>query len=95
MNAILLESISREELKSLISDAVKNELSIQPKGKEQNDLLTRKEVRELLKISFPTLHEFTKTGKIKAYRLGGRVFYKKQEIVDSLTEVQALKYKRG
>lgn len=55
---------------------------------------TRKEVAKELKISLPTLNEFTKKGIIKAYRIGGRVLYSWDEIYKSLQEIKSLKYRR-
>ncbi len=42
--------------------------------------LSREETAKLLRITLVCLHNFTKQGKIPAYRLGGRVLYKRAEI---------------
>jgi len=42
--------------------------------------LTRTEVAKLLHISLPTLSDWTKTGRLKSYRIGSRVLYKREEI---------------
>lgn len=55
---------------------------------------TRKEVAKELKISLPTLNDFTKRGIIKAYRIGGRVLYRWEEIYKSLQEIKSQKYRR-
>ncbi|MCA0362536.1 MAG: helix-turn-helix domain-containing protein [Bacteroidetes bacterium] len=46
------------------------------------DLLTRKETAELLGINLSTLWSYTKTGKLKAYGLGNKVFYRYSEIMN-------------
>lgn len=56
---------------------------------------TRTEVAEELKISLPTLHELTKSGKLKAYRIGSRVLYRWDEVEESLNEIQSAKFKRN
>ena len=59
------------------------------KEKVQKDptvYLTRGEVCKQLQISLPTLHNYTKEGLIKSYRMGGKVRYKAQEIEQALTE---------
>ncbi|MGG5577146.1 helix-turn-helix domain-containing protein [Myroides sp. C15-4] len=61
---------------------------------ENNTLLTRQDVAQLLRISLPTLNTYTKDGKLKAYRIGGRVLYKKAEVESMLKEVTSTKYKR-
>lgn len=48
--------------------------------------LTRGEVAKQLQISLPTLHNYTKEGFIKSYRLGGKVRYKADEVETALTE---------
>jgi excisionase family DNA binding protein len=42
--------------------------------------LTRSVVAKLLHISLPTLSDWTKTGRLKSYRIGSRVLYKRDEI---------------
>ena len=55
-----------------------------PKASTSNgkDLLTRKETAELLGINLSTLWSYTKTGKLKAYGLGNKVFYRYSEILN-------------
>jgi excisionase family DNA binding protein len=49
------------------------------------ELYTRKEVSELFKCSLRTIYNWTKSGRLKAYGLGSRVFYKVDEVHASLT----------
>ncbi|WP_262884008.1 helix-turn-helix domain-containing protein [Muricauda hadalis] len=57
--------------------------------------MTRKETAKLLCISLPTLNDWTKTGIVKAHRIGNRVLYKEQEVLEALNEVRTLKTGRG
>ena len=61
---------------------------------EKKSYLTRAEVAELLHISLVTLNFLTKSGKIKALRIGGRVLYNPQDVTDSVKEMATLKYRR-
>jgi excisionase family DNA binding protein len=54
--------------------------------------LTRKETAEKLKISLPTLNDWSKRGLLKSYTIGGRVLYKANEIEQSLHQVKTVKY---
>ncbi|WP_228850795.1 helix-turn-helix domain-containing protein [Aegicerativicinus sediminis] len=54
----------------------------------EDGYLTRHEVTKLLKISLATLHNWTNKGYLKAYQIGGRVYYKHSEIESSLTELK-------
>lgn len=56
--------------------------------------LTRNDVAKRLHISLPTLNEYTKSGKLKGYRINGRVLYKEDEINEALTAIKPLKYRR-
>jgi len=94
-NSIILENLSVHKLKDLISETVAEQLqNIVPPQKENTEYLTRAEVSKLLRISLPTLNDYTKTGVIKGYRINGRVLYKRDEVEKSLQEIQTIKYRR-
>ncbi len=57
-------------------------------------LLSREATAEMLCISLPTLNQWTKSGIIKAHRIGGRVLYKSEDISDALNQVRT-ELKRG
>ena len=84
MEAIILENASTTELKNLISEAVKEELKNLHQPKPETELLTRKEVKELLKISLPTLNEHTKSGKFKGYLFIIALLYRLSEYIIGL-----------
>lgn len=78
---------SPDQLKELIIQVFK-ELAPQFHSKEVQEkepkYLTRKEVKELFGISFPTLSDHTKKGNLKAYNIGRRVLYKQSELESAL-----------
>lgn len=87
--SILLHCISPEELKQIIKEAVKQELSEiknQLQEKDAEVLLTREETSKFLKISLTTLWHWTKNGRVIGYGIGNRVYYKKKELVESLVK---------
>jgi excisionase family DNA binding protein len=51
---------------------------------DSNGLLTRQEAADMLKITLPTLNNWTKAGVLTASYLGRRVYYNKQDIINSL-----------
>ena len=90
MKTLILNELSIAELKEIVAEAVKTEFAqcniLVPK---ENNLLIREEVAEFLKISLPTLNSWTKSGKLIAYRIGARVYFKRQEIMEkSLTKIK-------
>lgn len=58
-----------------------------PDKNEPETLLSRKETCELLKINFSSLWKHTKSGKLKSYGIGNRVYYKKAEVLQSITRI--------
>ena len=49
--------------------------------KEPVELMTREETADYFKINLSTLHNWTKKGKLYAYGIGYRVYYKRSEIM--------------
>lgn len=51
---------------------------------EKKDLMTRKDAQLLLKVSGVTLSKFTKTGMLTFYRVGRRILFDRDEILDEI-----------
>lgn len=89
--SILLHCISPKELKQLIKEAPKEELIDFKKNLDLQAsyvLLTRSETCEFLKIDSSTLWSWTKRGKISCYGIGARRYYKKVDLLKSLTNLK-------
>jgi hypothetical protein len=88
-NSILLQELSVEELQQLISTSIKNGISELHKELEtanyNEELLSRQETCKYLKIDSSTLWSWTKKGKVKAYGIGARRYYKRSELLESLS----------
>jgi excisionase family DNA binding protein len=52
------------------------------------ELLTRKNAAKLLNISLSTLNSHTKSGRIQGHRIGGRVLYRKEELLGAVREIR-------
>jgi hypothetical protein len=85
---VQIEDISVEELTEIIAEKLvdKLEKKIETLISNQNDdeLLTRTETAKILKVELTTLWSWTKKGKLTAYGIGNRVYYKRGEIMKSL-----------
>lgn len=57
----------------------------QPEPPKPDELLTRSEALELLKISSATLWQWEQKNKIQSYGIGGKKYFKRSEILNSLT----------
>ena len=97
-NNLILSPVTFEQLQMMVSDAVKHGIeqtqtttSAEP---TPPDLLTRKQVCDLLNITLPTLHVWTKEGRITAYHMNTRVRFKRAEVMGTLQKVEQTKFKR-
>jgi hypothetical protein len=88
-NSILLQTLTVEQLQQLIGTSVRNgiiELQKEIQTKDNSEeLMTREETCQFLKIDSSTLWAWTNNGKVKAYGIGARRYYKKTEIMECLT----------
>ena len=88
MNYLQVERVSTNELINLIVDKLKNELkefSIKLNS-ESTELskphLTRKETAEYFNVSLNCLNMWVNKGILKPYKVGQRVFFKREEILN-------------
>ena len=87
-NQLIFDVLSKEELEDLIGksleEAFKNNLS---NSTPDQELLTREQACMLLKVDPSTLWRWTNKGKVTAYGIGSRRFYKKEELMNSLIKL--------
>jgi len=91
---IILYGLTPDELTSIIERAVESKVSqLLNSTFEASKIkyLTRKEVCDLLKVSAPTLYQWTKSGIVSSHKIGSKVLYKSNEIELALS---TRKYKR-
>ena len=89
--SILLQNVSPERLTELIEDGIKSQLKDLKKEISTHDpdeLLTRSETCKFLQIDSSTLWHWTNKGKVIAYGIGNRRYYKKSELLKSLTPLK-------
>ncbi len=91
-HSVLLQNVTPEKLASLIEESVKSQLQSFKKEfhrqETQDELLTREETCNLLKINSSTLWTWTNKGKVKAYGIANRRYYKRSELNESLIELK-------
>ncbi|WP_410880899.1 helix-turn-helix domain-containing protein [Myroides sp. DW712] len=75
-----LEDVIIKRLDELLESYFKKAMQ-----KQQGDsLLGRSEVADLLKVNLSTIHNWCKSGKLKPYGMGNRVYFLKSDIEKSL-----------
>ena len=79
-------TISKEELKQLIEDAVYKATCTQP-NLEYN-IITEKELSKRLGISKVTLHKYRRQGKIPFSQVGRTIRYDYKEVMEALKHKQ-------
>lgn len=94
---IVLSPIPLPELLGEITKAVRSELdartpTVQPPTEE---LLTRQQAAALLGVTLPTLRDYTRRGYLTGYRIGTRVRYKRNEVLDGLSRMRYAKTARS
>lgn len=81
-NQIFLNSITIEQLAEALKPLLQ---SLSSELQNENVLLTREEACKLLTINKTSLWKHTKSGRLKSYGIGNRVFYKRNEVLDAIT----------
>jgi excisionase family DNA binding protein len=96
MQNVILTPLSIEQLQNFINDAVKTGFEqTKTQEPERTNLLTRKQVCNLLNITLPTLWEWQRNGTITAYKVGTRLRFKENEVMSTLQRVKQVKFNRG
>lgn len=88
MDTVQFIQTTPQQLADLITEGVKiqlqefkNNLNSQ---QADDDLLTREETYNFLSIDSSTLWAWTNKGKVKAYGIGNRRYYKRSELLECL-----------
>lgn len=89
MSTVQLIQTTPEQLAELINEGFKSQLRDLRKDLQKQEaneeLLSRAEACEFLKIEQTTLWHWTNKGKVKAYGIGNRRYYKRSELMECLT----------
>ena len=91
-NKIVL--LSSMELENLVRNAVREELAAAANLKKEKEFLNARDVCALLNISVSTLSKWKRESKIPYSKIGKRVFFKRQDVINSLKDSKYLKSKQ-
>ena len=93
---IVLSPIPLPDLLGEIAKAVRSELDArtQDTAPPAEELLTTDQTVTLLGITRPTLREYRRKGYLTGYRIGTRVRYKRNEVLDGLKRMRYAKTAR-
>lgn len=83
-------NLSIDDLSNLITNCISKQLKTikeyqkSETSNSENEILTREEVKDLLKISYTTLWKYNKNGTLKAKKLGRKVYYLREDLSNFL-----------
>ncbi|RRT86449.1 helix-turn-helix domain-containing protein [Empedobacter falsenii] len=82
--------LTKEQLQEEIQNGLKTQLNEFAKNfqpKEPKEYLTRQEVVDMLQITFGTLNNWCKNGKLKPLGIGSRIYFLRTEVEQSLKPI--------
>lgn len=85
-NKTVLFAVSQEELTSIIKSSVAEVLHSRETKQKEKQLLNAKEVCELFGIHMSTLNKWKARNKIPFKRLGKRVFFEREKILEAMKD---------
>jgi hypothetical protein len=88
-NSIILQNVSTDQLTDLIGNVFdikfKDFQNSQNTKTENDDLMTREQVLELLQINASTLWHWQNKGRITVYKFANKCYYKRSELMATIT----------
>lgn len=93
MESVLLQTVPKIDYLNLV-DKVNKIYTLLEDQNSKNIKLSIKEVADELGVTNLTIHNYIKRGILPAFRIGRRVFIKRNDLNEALREVKSLKYKR-
>lgn len=91
MNKLKEEGLNAQEFSNSLLEKIDyrlKELERVLNSSSNFKLLTRKKTAEVLNVDVSTLHNWNKKGILKPHQIGGRVFYRLEDIEKSLVELK-------
>ena len=89
-DATLFVAMPFSEFKELIEKMIDNGLEKyinKPAPAQKEELLSIEEACALLRVSKVTIHKWKKRRLILSYRIGRKIYFKKQELLNSLNSI--------
>lgn len=90
---IVLSPVSLTDLVNEIVRAIRADMDTAA-APQPEKLLTRRETAKKLHVTLPTLRDYTRRGYLKGYRIGNRVLYKRNEVLNALQQIRTAKQAR-
>lgn len=91
-NSILIQNVSADQFMELLTNVFKTQLEDFKKEfttqTENDDLMTREQVLDLLQINASTLWHWQNKGRITVYKFANKCYYKRSELMATITPLK-------
>lgn len=93
MNDLVFSQINTSDLIEKIAERTAQLLNSKKTQQSEsvNDLMTRQETADFLKVNLATLWRWTKNGKLIQHGIGGRIYYKRSEVANAIVSINSKK----
>ncbi len=92
MEQINITQLSPESFRELLSEIIREQIH-EFNSDPPDQLLTRAELSKRLKISLPTISQYTNDGILVSRKIGRRIYYKWSDVQKAAIVVE--KYRKG
>ncbi|SCY19099.1 hypothetical protein SAMN05192588_1592 [Nonlabens sp. Hel1_33_55] len=89
-----IENLSADQLFSKIEEIVDAKIQATLNKKGQPDHKSLQQLAAANPVCVGTLRNYIKSGRLKAFKIGDRVFVKNEDFEKAMSEVKSKKYKR-
>ena len=90
MKKIFLSELTPEELQRMIGDSIREVFREQNFPENKLKYLSRNNAAKYLDVSLPTLDDYTKSGKVKGYRLGKKIKYLESDLINAMDAIEPI-----
>lgn len=82
---VILSSFSLEQLQTVFRECITEfKASTPPPPVQPDELITENEAKKILSVSKVSLKKWRDEGRLKFYRIGSRIRYKRAELLQSI-----------
>ncbi|MCZ6703428.1 MAG: helix-turn-helix domain-containing protein [Ignavibacteria bacterium] len=86
---VLLSVIGESDLKVIIENCVRKVmLELKEDAPQIDEFLTSHQLCSMLHISMSTIVNWRKTGKLKPHKIGGKILFKREDILTKIAEIR-------
>jgi len=87
--SLMVSIIGEDQIRVIVEDSVRKVMrELKENATQIDEYLTQKELCKLLHISMSTIVNWRKAGKLKPHKIGNRILFKREDILQKITEIR-------